>query len=290
MRLTTIADLNQAQEVKAPLIERAMLLGGWYKELKLSDNESYGYKIDIGAGRERLPGIHASEISNCLRLLVYSLQGTERRDAAAATADSNMQMRFDIGNAVHGMLQCDFHRMCDRTNGAITFEDEVRISPALGGEAEKWNMHSSCDGVFTFWHDGAAYLRVGLEIKTKSGPMYDKLKKPDKDHAEQTCLYQKALDLPLMWIFYYNKSNSNWTNAVTPYLYQFDTRLWDTALEPRFLAAHQMAAAGQLPPTQEGRHCRWCPFAWTCNPNTLKRKSYAPAVVAHRPGALRVVR
>ena len=290
MQLTTIADLAQPTADRGLLISRAMQLGALYDELKHTDNESYQYKVSIGTGRERKPGVHASEMSNCQRLLVYSIMGTERQDAAAATADANMQMRFDIGNAVHAMVQNDFHRMCGRLGGAVTFEEEVRVCPELGGAAAQWNMHSSCDGVFTFWHQGEAYLRVGLEIKTKSAPMFDKLVKPDDDHSEQTCLYMKALDLPLMWLFYYNKSNSNWTKPEAPYLYQFDQHLWDTKLEPRFAQAHEWAAAAHLPPREEGQQCRWCAFAWTCQPSKLKTRSYGPSSTAHRPGALRVVK
>lgn len=288
MRLVTIADLKQDTSTKGLLIDRAMQLGRWYGEFKAADTNAYKYEVDVGGERARPPGIHASEISRCQRQLTYSIQGEERRSVSTEHGNTNMRLRFALGHAIHAMVQNDFERMCARFNGAITFEREIRINPSLGGNASKWGAYSSMDGCFTFWHDNEPYLRVGLEIKTKSGPEYDKLVKPDEDHLEQVNLYQAALDLPLMWLFYYNKSNSNWTNSEPPYLFQFDQRLWESELEPRFADSHQHAAAGTLPPRQEGMYCRWCPFAWTCQPSIFTAKSaWEPSTTAYKPGAIR---
>lgn len=291
MKLTTIDDLNRPAAEKNMLIERAMQLGKWYGEFKASDTETHKYEVEIHGERGRAPGIHASEISKCQRLLTYSIQGVQRRPVAAGSTDVNMKLRFAIGHAVHAMLQSDFQRMCERFNGALTFEPEVRIHPGLGGAAAQWGMSSSCDGIFTFWHEGQAYLRVGLEIKTASDKEYEKTLKPKDEHYDQTCLYQKALDLPLMWILNYNKSNSNWTNSEPPWLFQFNAQLWHTKLEPTFAEATRCAQANQLPPREEGRPCRWCPFAWTCQPPSLRAQSgRGPSSTLHNPGALRVQR
>jgi hypothetical protein len=110
---------------------------------------------------------------------------------------------------------------------------------------------------------------VGLEIKTESEKQFEKLREPRDYHKEQTTLYMAALNLPLMWLFYYNKSNSNITSSFPPYLFQFDRKLWDT-LEMRFAKAHGMAAQNQLPARTEGMPCRWCAFSYTCQPSLLK--------------------
>jgi hypothetical protein len=294
MRLVTISDLEQPQHTKSLLIERAMQLGKWYHEFKKTDTEGYEYTVRIGGDRTRKPGIHASEISRCSRLLTYSVRGEQRIATESNHADANMRMRFSLGNAVHAMVQNEMRRMCARLGGAVSFHDEVKISWELGGVAAQWGVDSSCDGVFVFWIevDGEAlpYLRVGFEIKTKSGPEFEKLVKPDDDHMEQTCLYMAALDLPLMWVFYYNKSNSNWTSSEPPWLFQFDRHLWETTLQPRFGAVHQNAQTGELPPRQEGRHCGWCPYSWTCKPAILTAPQRGPSPVLKNPGALRVLR
>lgn len=289
MKLVTIADLNQDRAAKGMLIERAMQLGRWYGEFKSTDTGAYSYTVEVHGERTRSPGVHASEMK-CKRLMTYSILETERRPVDADKSDTNMRMRFASGHAHHAMLQNDFHRMCKRFNGAVTFRDEVRISPSLGGVAAQWKLHSSCDGEFTFWYDEQPYLRVGVEIKTASEKEFDKLVKPHEEYLDQTCLYQAALDLPLMWVFYYNKSNSNWTTSEPPYLFQFDQHLWSTKVEPRIADAHAHAQNNTLPAREEGRHCRWCPFAWTCQPPSLVAKQRGPQAPARRPGALRVVK
>jgi hypothetical protein len=282
-KLTTIADLDQPAEVTKPLIARAMELGKFYTGFKAQDTGGYQYLVDVTGSKDRAPGIHASELS-CQLKLVYNLLGVEKRPE---NRDVNMQMRFNMGHAVHGMVQHEFKLMCQWLGGGITFEDEVGIHPGLGGVAAQYTMYSSADGVFCFVHDGVVYLRVGLEIKTESGPGFEKLKKPRDYHDEQTCMYMKALDLPLLWTFYYNKSNSNIVPSTPPWLNQFDHHLWTATIEPKIAGAHEFARARQLPPRTEGFYCTWCPFAWTCKPPRMQRKTYGPSHTVHQPGALR---
>lgn len=294
-KLTTIDDLKQPQEVKQHFISQAMQLSRYFVAWKAQDDGGYEFTVKIGGARHRAPGIHASEISKCRRLMVYSIQGVERRPPSQEDADVNMQMRFDIGHAVHAMLQQQMKLMCEWINQGtkkITFEDEVAVHPDLQETSAEWELHSHCDGVFTFWYEAqpqlfVPYLRVGLEIKTRSDGQFEKTNRPDQDHYEQTCLYMAALDLPLMWTLYYNKSNSNFTNTDPPFLYQFDSTLWDK-LETTFARSQVQAEQGALPTRQEGRHCRWCPFGWTCQPPSLKAKpQYGPATTVQSPGALR---
>lgn len=293
-KLTTIADLNQPQETKQHFISQAMQLSRYFTGWKAQDEGGYEYTVHVGGTRERAPGIHASEISKCRRLMVYSIRGEERRPPATGDADVNMQMRFDVGTAIHAMLQHQMKLMCDWLNQGskrVTFEDEVAVNPQLQEVSAEWGLHSHCDGVFTFWHEYAPghsieWLRVGLEIKTASEQSFDKLKKPYDDHYEQTCLYMAALDLPLMWTLYYNKSNSNFTNTDPPWIYQFDQALWDK-LEVRFAKSQVQAEVGDIPPREEGRHCGWCPYSWKCMPPYLKRRNFGPARTVQSPGALK---
>lgn len=271
-----------------------MELSTFYDAWKTQDTGGYSYTVDIPGSETREPGVHASELG-CLLRVVYSLLGVERRPATDTDAKrTNMKMRFNIGHAVHAMLQHELKLMCEWLVGDVQFQDEVRVNPEIGGPAAQYLMRSSCDGIFTFYPpredytvNVPAYLRVGLEIKTASEKEFDKLVKPKDEHREQTCLYMKALNLPLMWTLYYNKSNSNYTKSSPPFLFQFDHALWTSKLEPRIQSAHQFAQAKQLPPREEGFYCRWCPFAWTCNPPSANRK-YGPTSAVHNPGALKV--
>jgi hypothetical protein len=276
----TISDLDQPQEgIDGYLAVTNSLSQAYFDYVASNQDDSYEYPVQVHGGKGRAPGIHASEMSQCLRLVVYSILNVERK-SDPASADVNMLMRFALGTAVHSMVQNDWHRIAQKTRGlwvingepgcSMTFEDEVKVHPGLGGPAAEWDLHSACDGIFTFWNpQGAAVLRVGLEIKTESDKQYEKLREPRDYHKEQTTLYMAALDLPLMWTFYYNKSNSNITSSYPPYLFQFDYWLWNT-LEMRFAKAHAMATTGQLPERTEGMPCKWCAFSHTCQPAILK--------------------
>ena len=262
-----------------------MELGKFYMGFKAQDRGGYTYPVEVVGSKDRAPGIHASELS-CQLKLVYNLLNVEKRPE---NRDTNMQMRFNLGHAVHGMVQHEFKLMCEWMGGGLSFRDEVGIYPELGGPAAQYTMYSSCDGEFTFIHELTPYLRVGLEIKTESGPQFEKLKRPRDYHAEQVNLYMKALDLPLMWIFYYNKSNSNIVPSSPPWLFQFDHHLWTATVEPKIAGAHEFAKAGKLPPRTEGFFCSWCPFAWTCKPPRLQRRqTWGPSATVHKPGALRI--
>lgn len=288
MPLLTIADLNQPQQYIAQYIEMAGQLSQMYFDhIARDQDETYSYRVDVYGGKTRAPGIHASEISKCMKLLVYSILGVERK-IDVETVDVNMLMRFRIGTAVHAMIQNDWHRIAAKSGGRLHFQDEVKIHPDMGGAALLWNMHSSCDGIITFVDEqNQPILRVGLEIKTESDGQFEKLRQPRDDHKEQTTLYMAALDLPLMWVLYYNKSNSNITTSFPPYLYQFDRKLWEQQLEMRFTKAQHYASLQQLPQGNEGQQCSWCPFSHHCKPSILrpqgpKRPSISPGMLGRR--------
>lgn len=280
MPLNSTAELS-GQDL-TPYLEFVNTLSQMYFDyVASSQDDNYSYVVEHLGGKERASGIHASEISNCMKLLVYSLMNTKRH-ADPTTADVNMLMRFSIGTAVHAMVQNDWHRIAEKTAGTLTFagqggytlsfQDEVTISPALGGLAAYWNLHSSCDGVFTLLDPhNQPVLRIGLEIKTESDKQFEKLTQPRVYHKEQTTLYMAALDLPLMWTFYYNKSNSNITTSYPPYVFQFDEKRWKM-LEQRFFEAYQYAAHQHLPQGTEGMPCSWCPYSYTCKPSILSGK------------------
>lgn len=274
MGLVTIADLQQTPQELEPFIRKAQTLSDvYYKSIAQDQNESYSYEVKHFGTGTREPGIHASEVSKCLRQIVYCINGTERRPPVEE-ADVNMLMRFQVGTGLHSMLQCAFHRIADKSGGTLDFQDEIRIYPEMGGVAAVWNLRSSVDGVFTFFDaSGMPELRVGLEIKTMSDGIFKDLRSPQKDHLEQTTIYQAALDLPLMWILYYNKSSSNITQSFAPWLFKFDQVKWSNDLEIRFARCTHMAQIGQLPEATEGMYCRWCSFAYACNPSALRRKS-----------------
>jgi hypothetical protein len=238
---------------------------------------------DTGSANARAPGIHASEISGCERKIVYSLNGTPRKEQTRGF----WKMKFNVGHAMHAMIQGHFHEMAKESGCAMLFDDEVKISPLLGGVSEKWNINSSCDGIITFqqpdangvWHPIA---RIGLEIKTESPDGYEKLRAPKLGHIEQAHVYMKALDVPVFWFLYMNKGNQNMTDSAGPWMVKFDKNIWDN-LEARFDSVYSHARNGTLPDRDEGIVCEFCAFSHACQPNYLKKKGQPSQPMIARP-------
>lgn len=270
MPLASIADLNNAE---APdLVELAKKLSTMYDDF-LDNFPSNSH--------ERTAGIHASDISSCTRRATYCLIGKEKKEKIT----KHWQKRFQMGHAVHAMVQHQMRKMAIRENAKtiaesmasangwhLSFEEEVRVGPDLQELARYYKMYSSCDGIFSFREhpDAAPFLRVGLEIKSEAPKSYEELKSPKKYHVDQMHLYMAALDLPLAWFFYYNKGNQNNTESNAPWLITFNPSVWQR-MESRCRTALQAEATATLPDKEEGIHCEFCPWSWTCEPKHLQQ-------------------
>lgn len=211
----------------------------------------------------RAPGIHATELSSCLRKVYYTLT----RERKIHLTDAVSQKRFEHGKAVHSWIQEELHRM-SRATGRFTFEDEIpTITTALGKE---YNITSSCDGVLTFVDkDSRPKYRIGVEIKSSSPDTYAKRKAPEPEHVKQAHLYMLCLDIPLMWIMYFNKGNQNITPMKAPWLIQFDPALGRSMLDEieEVTAGVQLK---QIPERTINPYCRDCYYAHVCEPPHVK--------------------
>jgi CRISPR/Cas system-associated exonuclease Cas4 (RecB family) len=268
MALASISDLNQPVEDIQQYVDIAKGLSRMY------DNFLENFEEDRG---ERPPGIHASEVSKCMRQAYYSLVNLEKKNSVSL----NMRRRFHVGHAVHSMAQKELHKMAAmaqaeelaKKNGwYLEFADEVKVNPESQAMAAKYQIQSSCDGVFTFreLEHGEVVLRVGLEIKTEAPAGYEKLNAPKEDHIDQVHVYMACLDLPLLWFFYMNKGNQNTTPSQHPWLITFNPAIWNR-LELRAAEVIEYNAKGKPPPREEGNHCGFCPYTWECKPPTQNR-------------------
>jgi CRISPR/Cas system-associated exonuclease Cas4 (RecB family) len=268
MPLLTIDDMLGGNPVEvADLLKQASSLSQQFDE----------YLRGSSRGEEhRAPGIHASEVTGCERRIVYSLLDYPR---SGGSTDNVWRKRFMMGTAVHEMLQKEMHKWAVRTGHVITFEDEIAISPRLQQMAVKWNIYSHCDGRFTVrntW-DGPAIYRSLLEIKTMSPAEFKDLKAPKEEHIGQAHVYMACLDVPMIWLLYWNKGNQNTTGTDNPnFLIKFNPRKWKE-LEARFERVHQAAALERLPDREESIRCEFCAFSQHCQPSILDKVWGAPA-------------
>jgi len=216
---------------------------------------------------KRDAGVHASEISKCHRQAVYTMIGEEKRGHTPVM----WKRRFDLGHAVHDMLQRQFKDMANESPDIyMSFEAEVRIDSSTSAIAKELDIVSSCDGVFTFHTEGKP-IRVGLEIKTISNDGFKILSGPQPDHIEQGHVYMACLGLSHMWFLYYNKNSQVITNSKGAYLVDFDEKLWDRIYK-RILSFHEHKRKKTLPIKMDGSHCEFCKYSWVCEPPYLLKR------------------
>lgn len=264
-QLLTIADLHDPNNDWQSLLPHIAWLGDLHEKVRAQYNPRRSVVVDIGNGETREAGIHASELTGCLRSAMYTLLGASR----SAASNVNMLMRFDLGSAAHALLQSDFEMMAGCTGGGLTFEKEVKINPSLQPLAAQYQYYSSCDGLFTFFGpNGAPYIRILIEIKTMSKDEWEKNNSPTDKHVQQGTFYQKLLDAPLIWYIYYNKSNSLITRPTAPWIVPFNDRVW-AGLEQKSVQLHTLKAQSQMPEREEDLPCTWCPYTKLCEPKTL---------------------
>lgn len=270
MSLARIADLNQSPEALEQYFAVARSLSKMYDELL----EKWVEPKD-----ERPPGIHASELAKCARQAFYSCNDLEKRNVV----EVNMRRRFHMGHAIHDMVQKELHIMAAlaqaeeiaQQNGwYLEFEHEVKVNPQSQYLAAKYNIHSSCDGVFTFreLEHAEVVLRIGLEIKSEAPDGYAKLNEPKEDHVDQVHIYMACLDLPLLWFFYMNKGNQNTTPSTAPWLIPFNPKVWDR-LEKRAQSVLLHVQNGVEPDREEGFHCGFCPYSYQCQPPKMQQRN-----------------
>jgi len=225
-------------------------------------------------GNHRAGGIHASEVSGCKRRLVYGVLNTERQGKASFI----WKRRFSLGHKIHDMIQGEFATFSYSPNHTTKFQAEVKIAPGLQPMADKWDINSSCDGIFEIREKNPArlVLRAGLEIKSMNPDEFSRLTKPKPEHIEQAHVYMACLNLPVMWFIYFNKGNANYTKSSDRrFVIPFDPKLWAN-LEARFEEVHNIAYlhvanSHALPEREESILCQFCPFSYTCQPKSLNK-------------------
>lgn len=273
MGLTTIASLLTEPKDRVALMRSwAYDLGLMYETFIKEDEEDVSFEVGWHGAKARSDGIHASELSGeCQRTVWYSLQGEKRSDQEL---DPFWKKKFRVGHVYHAMVQEDWRRLCEKSDGMLTFEKEVRISPELSAVAEQYNIQSSCDGVINFHNRRGEppVMRVGLEIKTESPGQFEDLKEPKLQHRRQTCIYMKCLDVPLLYTQYINKGTQNIVPSKPPWVFSFDFDLWNK-IEAEAKQVIHLATINELPARKEGIWCEFCGYSQVCGPDVLVRKA-----------------
>lgn len=225
-----------------------------------------------GGGYERAQGIHASELSGCLRQVAHNLLGTPVGGIQQPSVTT--ELTFAIGHAWHNILQGYLLETASRDPDGATFRPEIKISPEHQELAAHYNIQSHSDGIWR-WAAYPDYL-LNIEIKSSSKEEFKARKQPEPDHVEQAHIYMGVLRAAHTWFIYIDKESGEFTPSTYPWVVPFRREVWDK-LEGRMNLVHHAVAQGQLPEREESWWgCGKCNYAWECQPNVLaKERAYS---------------
>jgi hypothetical protein len=208
---------------------------------------------------------HPSAIGQCGRRNVYEFT----RAPAIQTIDPDDLEVFDMGHAVHGMIQgkmADMRRALSPKKIGYEFRSEVGYDKETDVLYRELHIGGTTDGILEIWADDWKQRGI-LEVKSINGKNFALLKGPKEDHVLQAHLYAFRFDCPIIWVWYFNKDTSR--RKVYPIVFQ--QALLDKALE-RIEGWLAHAHAGTLPPREESFYiCPRCEYRDVCKPDSLAK-------------------
>lgn len=216
---------------------------------------------------------HPSSLSGCPTASVYEKLGFS---IPGAPFDARLLRIFDVGHAVHHMLQTQFVKAGMVPEIAIPANDgkyESRYAVEVPIEDEEYKLRGTLDIIFDL--KGAKF--VG-EIKTKHSGSFAKMQDAQEDHKVQAaCYHWKALDNG--WVntdyavcLYFSKDDSHMAEYKVPMTEQRIKALKDKIdLMNSMVSAY---AAGTFPDPYYKESskppCRTCKWAQGCHSSLMR--------------------
>lgn len=212
---------------------------------------------------------HPSSVGYCKRAQVMQYLRTPPTDKQT----KRLKEIFGFGHAVHDLVQ---NRLA--TLGPLLlerglnyeFRAEVPFDPETDELYRELNIGGTADGILRVWNP--EFEQRGLvEIKSQSDDRHNELlamKTAYPNHLGQSHIYAYRFDLPIIWVFYFNKNNSK--REVR--LQLFDQQIFEDALK-YFVDCGDFVKRGELPPREESWfECKECVYRTVCAPSVLKSK------------------
>jgi len=266
--LLTIADLKKHRRADIVAFLKAYdfisEIREWAVELS---SKGIFWRCDLQWNKERRSRIfHPSSISHpCDFKLYLDLIGAHSINKFG----SHLQCIFDLGTAVHEMMQ--YYLASHAMYHDWEYMDEVAFAPENSPEADRLRVCGSADGLATrVLRVGKKKLKVKIvfEFKTIASGGYSKLgNKPQKAHIQQTHMYMRCLDAPITVVIYINKNDS----SMVAFPLLFDAHTWKP-LEARLIDIADRADRLDDPPKTVGYNCHDCGYLEDCNPPLPQRK------------------
>lgn len=214
---------------------------------------------------DRSGEFHPSAIGYCGKRQVLGFMGVQ----GVETIDARSFDIFDVGHAVHHLIQGrlehpGLHELMHRRGMTFEFVREVRFDPASDELFRELRLGGTTDGL-TRIVTTASKQRAVIEIKSIGDDGFKKLNGPMESHLQQAHLYAYRFDCPVIYVWYFNKNNSD--HVVYPVI--FNWKIFDTAVQ-KLVALNGHIDAGTVPEREESyMECKNCEFRDMCKPAVL---------------------
>lgn len=208
---------------------------------------------------------HPSAVGACGRRNVYEFI----RAPAITTIDPDDLEVFDMGHAVHGIVQgklAELGMTLESQGVGYSFRPEVRFDPETDVLYQDLHVGGTTDGILEIWTEDWKQRGI-LEVKSIKDENFTKLRGPKDDHVMQAHIYAKRFDCPIIWIWYYNKN----TSERKVYTIIFQKEIFDRAVT-KYAQWLTHAEAGTLPDREESFYiCPRCEYRDVCKPPSLTK-------------------
>lgn len=203
---------------------------------------------------------HPSSFGYCTRKLQYHYLGEQPVHKISSATRSI----FDLGHAVHDMLQARLERTLTYrfADSEYTYGLSVEQSINDTALAQEYELAGSADGLITLTGAGIE-TRIIYEAKSISKKGWEKLTSPQAQHRMQASIYCEALDASHILFEYFCKDSaaSKW------FLIEKD----ETALDTALVAINKVrtATANLTLVDRDGSHyeCTDCAYLEICKPD-----------------------
>lgn len=255
------------------------------KPIDLEDvmNLSALYELGIDDSNDehaaRMGCWHPSSCGYCRRAQVLAYTRTKPTDKQSKRAKAV----FEIGHMYHRLVQDRLEALgpvLEKRGLHYEFQREVGFDPKTDQLFLELHIAGTADGIMRIWND--SFEQRGLvEIKSQNEKFHTALLSMSTafpNHLMQAHLYAWRFKLPLIYVFYLNKSSAK--REVKTQLFQHE--VFDTAVQ-YFSECNDYVRRGELPPREDNYlECSDCVYRTMCNPPALRRKNTLPAAPLHQ--------
>lgn len=221
---------------------------------------SYLYSLNEITQDRDIDGLfHPSSIGYCSRKMQYHYLC----EPVIHKIPSATRSIFDLGHAIHDMLQHRLNKVLDRKFKDSDIKVTLTVEESINNTefALEHHLAGSADGVIRLDEDDKTTTLI-YEAKSISSKGWAKLSSPLIKHRMQASIYAKCFGAEYILFEYFCKDNSRskW------YLIDLDEEALDTAMNQIEKVVRATERLTMVPREGSSFECSDCPYLETCQP------------------------